>query len=266
MSNNSDFLPFSGANSNSRPASKSTRCALVFLVLLSVVAFTASIVAVTNARRCHDASSASTTNNYYAMPPTSNGQVVARIQEQSSVWTSKDFVFDFNQEHPGFLTTGFGTIQPAYVKNWPALHDLAISQSLFHLQPNGCNSPHHHPSAEEVLFVIRGTIVVFRVEPNGGTIYNSTLGPLMSVVFPRGHIHFQANVGNGDALYISSLNSADPGVVSGAQRLCQLPTRVIYSMFNLASAETAAAVCGGMKGNDGIPKNPIEYKPGQFVF
>ena len=140
-------------------------------------------------------------------------------------------VFDFNQPHSTDVFTPYGYSKIANIENYPATHNQAISQTLFQLEPQGCNSPHHHPEAVEILFVFQGTINVTRVEPNGGATYSDTLHENMTVIFPRGHIHFQHNIGVGVARYISTLNSELPGVMSEAQRICNLPFDVLLSMW-----------------------------------
>jgi len=212
------------------------------------------------------------TNNYYYPSPSPTNKVLPDDGNQILVISSTpaptstdsaplDYTFDFNTQHfPGYVSTEWGSIQPAFVDNWPATHQQAISQSLFRLLPGGANSPHHHPDAVEILTVFTGTIHVVRVEPNGGTVFNSTLGPLMSVIFPRGHVHFQANIGKTEAVYISSLNSERPGVSTLAQRTCALPYDILVSSFNVA-APSILQLCGGVSGSSGPPKNPIQYKP-----
>ena len=99
-------------------------------------------------------------------------------------------VFDFNAPHSTDLITPFGYAKVANIENYPASHNQAMSQTLFQLEVDGSNSPHHHPDAVEILFVFQGSIEVTRVEPNNGRTYTDVLHPNMSVIFPRGHIHF----------------------------------------------------------------------------
>jgi len=133
---------------------------------------------------------------------------------------------------------------------------------LFQLELDGSNSPHHHPDAVEILFVFQGTIEVTRVEPNNGVTYTNTVYSNQTVIFPRGHIHFQHNVGNVIARYISTLNSELPGVMSEAQRICNLPYDVILSMWPGQTAQSVWTMCGNA--GTPIPSNPIHYITGSY--
>ena len=171
-------------------------------------------------------------------------------------------VFDFNAAHSSDLITPYGYAKAATVSNYPALHGQAMSQTLFQLEVDGSNSPHHHPDGVEILFVFQGTIEVTRIEPNGGHVYTDILHPNMSVIFPRGHIHFQHNIGSTVARYISSLNSELPGVMSEAQRLCELPYDAIMSMFAMQTASSVWSMCGNA--GEPLPSNPIHYRKGVY--
>jgi len=177
-------------------------------------------------------------------------------------------VFDFNQYNTPasaaefFLVTPFGYAKAANINNYPALHNQAMSQTLFQLELDGSNSPHHHPDAVEILFVFQGTIEVTRVEPNNGVTYTNTVYSNQTVIFPPGHIHFQHNVGNVIARYISTLNSELPGVMSEAQRICNLPYDVILSMWPGQTAQSVGTMCGNA--GTPIPANPIHYITGSY--
>ena len=169
-----------------------------------------------------------------------------------------DPVFDFNVNRSTDSVTPFGYSKQMNVDNFPAAHNQAVAQTLFQLEVGGSNSPHHHPDGVEILFVFQGEIEVTRIEPNGGGKFVNTLHANMSVVFPRGHIHFQRNIGTGVARYISTLNSERPGVMSEAQRICELPYDALLSMFSLKTADDVYQMCAN------VPKNIIQYVTGTY--
>ena len=169
-----------------------------------------------------------------------------------------DPVFDFNINRTTDSVTPYGYSKQMNVDNFPAVHNNAVAQTLFQLEVGGSNSPHHHPDGVEILFVFQGEIEVTRIEPNGGGKFVNTLRANMSVVFPRGHIHFQRNIGSGVARYISTLNSERPGVMSEAQRICELPYDVLLSMFSLKTAADVYQLCAN------VPKNIIRYVTGSY--
>ena len=202
-------------------------------------------------------------NSVAAHQPAEPFQLEPSSPRLSSSSEEYDPTFDFNQFHVGFVNTSWGFTHPANLDNWPSLQGVAISQNLFQLEVEGSNSPHHHPDAVEMLFVIEGVINVTRVEPNGGATFSHTLHGNMSVFFPRGHIHFQHNIGNTVARYISTLNAELPGVMSEAQRLCDLPADAILSMFAEQTADSVTKLCGSHD-DPGLPINIIHYIHGQY--
>ena len=167
-------------------------------------------------------------------------------------------VFDFNVNRSTDSVTPWGYSKQMNVDNFPAAHNQAVAQTLFQLEVGGSNSPHHHPDGVEILFVFQGEIEVTRIEPNGGGKFVNQLHANMSVVFPRGHIHFQRNIGTGVARYISTLNSERPGVMSEAQRICELPYDALLSMFSLKTAADVFQMC------EAVPKNIIHYVTGAY--
>ena len=202
-------------------------------------------------------------NSVAAHQPAEPFQLEPSSPRLSSTSEMYDPTFDFNKFHMGFVNTSWGFTHPANLDNWPSLQGVAISQNLFQLEVEGSNSPHHHPDAVEMLFVIEGVINVTRVEPNGGATFSHTLHGNMSVFFPRGHIHFQHNIGNTVARYISTLNAELPGVMSEAQRLCDLPADALLSMFAEQTADSVTKLCGSHDG-PGLPINIIHYIHGQY--
>ena len=65
------------------------------------------------------------------------------------------------------------------------------------------------------------------------------------------------------ARYISSLNSELPGVMSEAQRICDLPYDAVLSMFAMQTAASVWAMCGNVAGQP-LPSNPIQYRQGVY--
>uniref|UniRef100_A0A7S0ZAH6 Cupin type-1 domain-containing protein n=1 Tax=Timspurckia oligopyrenoides TaxID=708627 RepID=A0A7S0ZAH6_9RHOD len=163
------------------------------------------------------------------------------------------FAFDIFNADVGSTGEG-GTIQALDSRNTPGLEGMGISQSLFRVQPGAINSPHLHPRATELLFVIQGVIRVCFVEENGGNLFCNTLGAGMSTVFPLGHIHFQQNIGTTEAVYNSVLNSDNPGVTSIANRLFQFNNDVLSSAFGISATDIATL-------RDIIPANPAVQGP-----
>ncbi|KAL6183179.1 hypothetical protein ACLB2K_044590 [Fragaria x ananassa] len=76
--------------------------------------------------------------------------------------------------------------------------------------PGALNPPHLHPRASEIGIVIEGTILAGFVTTNN-VYYSKVLTAGQMFVIPRGLVHFQLNVGQGNALSITAFNSHLPG-------------------------------------------------------
>ncbi|KAF8402278.1 hypothetical protein HHK36_013230 [Tetracentron sinense] len=81
--------------------------------------------------------------------------------------------------------------------------------------PWGVNPPHTHPRASEILTVLEGTLEVGFVTSNPeNRLITKVLQKGDVFVFPVNLIHFQRNVGHGNAVAIATLNSQNPGVIA----------------------------------------------------
>jgi oxalate decarboxylase/phosphoglucose isomerase-like protein (cupin superfamily) len=60
---------------------------------------------------------------------------------------------------------------------------------LTNLDPCAINLPHIHPSATELLFVLKGSMKTTFVEENGGRTIVNVVNASQTTVFPRGLIH-----------------------------------------------------------------------------
>ncbi|GAU20587.1 hypothetical protein TSUD_297600 [Trifolium subterraneum] len=110
------------------------------------------------------------------------------------------------------------TVTAVTVNNLFGLNTLGISLARIDYAPGGLNPPHFHPRASEILVVLEGTLYVGFVGSNGNNCDNPLFAKVLHkgdvFVFPIGLIHFQLNVGHGDAVAIAGLGSQNPGVVT----------------------------------------------------
>ena len=93
------------------------------------------------------------------------------------------------------------------------LNTLGISLARIDFAPKGLNPPHIHPRGTEILIVLEGTLHVGFVTSQNRLI-TKVLNKGDVFVFPIGLIHFQLNVGYGNAVSISALSSQNPGVTT----------------------------------------------------
>ncbi|KAL0383765.1 UNVERIFIED_CONTAM: putative germin-like protein 2-2 [Sesamum calycinum] len=106
-------------------------------------------------------------------------------------------------------------VTPVSVAQLPGLNTLGISMVRIDYAPWGINPPHTHPRATEILTVLEGSLQVGFVTSNpDNSLITKTLQKGDVFVFPVGLIHFQRNVGSGNAVAIAALSSQNPGVIT----------------------------------------------------
>ncbi|XP_048131567.1 putative germin-like protein 2-1 [Rhodamnia argentea] len=111
-------------------------------------------------------------------------------------------------------------VTPVTVAKLPGLNTLGISLTSIDYAPWvsrqwGINPPHIHPRASEILVVQEGTLEVGFITSNpGNRLVSKVLQKGDVFVFPQGLIHFQRNIGTGNAFAIAALGSQNPGVIT----------------------------------------------------
>lgn len=141
------------------------------------------------------------------------------------VLEDSDFVFNFNNATVSKGNDG-DTIA-ANVGNFPVLLGEGLSMTVGHLGPCGMNSPHTHPRATEILYLINGTIITGMLQENGARFVYNSVNSGAAQVFPKGSIHYQQNIGCDPIAFVAALNNEDPGTSSIAQRYFGLPPDIV---------------------------------------
>ncbi|KAL5838951.1 hypothetical protein ACOSQ3_011658 [Xanthoceras sorbifolium] len=96
----------------------------------------------------------------------------------------------------------------------PGLNTLGITIARADFAPWGVNPPHYHPRASEIITVVEGTIEAGFITSNPeNRLLKKILVKGDVFVNPRGLVHYQRNVGDGNAAFIAALASQNPGVV-----------------------------------------------------
>jgi quercetin dioxygenase-like cupin family protein len=116
----------------------------------------------------------------------------------------------------GNTSNPFGSkVTPVFVAQLPGLNTLGIAMARLDYAPWGINPPHTHPRATEILTVLEGTLEVGFVTSNPeNRLISKALQKGDVFVFPVGLIHFQRNIGYGNAVAIAALSSQNPGVIT----------------------------------------------------
>lgn len=124
--------------------------------------------------------------------------------------TADDFFFDGLSKQGNTSNVFRGKVTTANVLAFPGLNTLGISMNRVDLAPGGMNPPHWHPRASESGVVIKGKVLAGFVTTRN-VYYSKVLTTGQMFVVPRGLVHFQLNVGEGEALVFTAFNSQLPG-------------------------------------------------------
>ncbi|MFS7970176.1 hypothetical protein Hanom_Chr09g00817941 [Helianthus anomalus] len=101
------------------------------------------------------------------------------------------------------------------VEHLPGLNTLGISMARLDIAPGGVNVPHTHPRAAEMVLVIEGSMQVGFVTSNPeNRLISKVLQKGDVFIIPDGLVHFQRNVGHGNAVAIVALSSQNPGLIT----------------------------------------------------
>ncbi|XP_075109822.1 putative germin-like protein 2-1 [Nicotiana tabacum] len=128
---------------------------------------------------------------------------------------AEDFFFS-GLHLAGYTTNAVGSkVTPVNVAQVPGLNTLGISLVRVDYAPWGINPPHTHPRATEILTVLEGSLQVGFVTSNPeNRLITKVLKKGDVFVFPIGLVHYQRNVGKGNAVAIAALSSQNPGVIT----------------------------------------------------
>ncbi|PON37649.1 Germin [Parasponia andersonii] len=140
--------------------------------------------------------------------------------KNSSTATVEDFVYSGIKSSGKFGSTGLSAIS-VNSNIFPGLNTLGMSFVRADFEVDGVNVPHFHPRATEIAFVLQGKVYSGFVDTNN-KVFAKVIEKGEVMVFPKGMVHFQMNVGDTPATILGSFNSQNPG-------LQRIPTAVFGS-------------------------------------
>lgn len=123
--------------------------------------------------------------------------------------TPDDFVFSGIRSAGNFSDTGLSS-SPVNHAIFPGLNTLGMSAVRADLKPGGINPPHFHPRATEMVYVLQGKVYAGFVDSTN-RVFAKVIERGDVMVFPRGLVHFQMNVGDSPATVFGCFNSQNPG-------------------------------------------------------
>lgn len=162
-----------------------------------------------------------------------------QVQRINLLKQDSDFIFDFFNPPQGATGIGAaGRLVLASRSTFPALVGNGISLAAGFIGPCGMNSPHVHPRATEFLYSVNGTFRTGFIQENGARKVNNTLYPGQAALFPRGSIHWQANLGCEPVMFIAGLSDEDGGITSVAQNLFKVDDDILKASLGGVEIET----------------------------
>ncbi|CAI9773053.1 unnamed protein product [Fraxinus pennsylvanica] len=159
--------------------------------------------------------------------------------KNSSLVTVEDFVFSGIKSPGEFSKSGFSSI-PVSVSVFPGLNTLGMSFVRADFEPGSINVPHYHPRATETAFVLEGKIYSGFVDSRN-RVFAKVIEKGEVMVFPKGLIHFQMNIGDSRATILGSFNSQNPGLlkIPSAVFGSEIEEEVLIKAFGLNNKELA---------------------------
>ncbi|XP_030531859.1 germin-like protein subfamily 3 member 2 [Rhodamnia argentea] len=130
--------------------------------------------------------------------------------KNSSDVTTDDFVFSGMKNFAAnFSETGLAalSVNPTL---FPGLNTLGMSFVRADLRVGGINPPHFHPRATEIAYLVRGRVYSGFVD-SSNRVFARVIEGGEVMLYPRGLVHFQMNVGNKPATIFGSFNSQNAG-------------------------------------------------------
>eukprot|EP01018_Ginkgo_biloba_P012509 Gb_16391 [translate_table: standard] len=124
--------------------------------------------------------------------------------------TVDDFVYNGIRTPGNASATGFAGTS-VNVLQFPGLNTQGMSLVRADFEPGGVNVPHLHPRATEIGYVVEGTLYSGFVTSEN-KLYAKIIHKGDVMVFPRGLVHFQMNIGHGPAVIVGTFNSQNPGL------------------------------------------------------
>ncbi|XP_016648468.1 PREDICTED: putative germin-like protein 2-1 isoform X2 [Prunus mume] len=137
------------------------------------------------------------------------------VCKDSKLVDANDFFFS-GLHLAGNTSNAVGShVTPVNVAQISGLNTLGISIARIDYAPWGINPTHTHPRASEILTVLEGSLKVGFVTSNPENRHITKVLQKGDVfVFPVGLVHYQQNVGYGNAVAIAALSSQNPGVIT----------------------------------------------------
>ncbi|EPS41620.1 hypothetical protein H072_4496 [Dactylellina haptotyla CBS 200.50] len=179
---------------------------------------------------------ASLTASLVAGYPTENSEFAVQLKMQTtqldrlgSLDNNGKWFFNFTAQSS--YVGDPGSVVTANVATFPAVIGNGMSMALITLAPCGMLPAHIHPRASNYVVGTKGSTRTYFFEENGARVVLGTLNPGVMTIFPQAALHTMFNDRCTESTLISALSSEDPGTLTFANSLFELPKDLISSAF-----------------------------------
>ncbi|KAK6540604.1 hypothetical protein TWF694_007999 [Orbilia ellipsospora] len=173
---------------------------------------------------------------FVAAYPTSDPQFNNGPESQSTqlnrlkiLSNNGSWLFNFLAQ-PSYLANP-GSVVTANATSFPAVIGNGMSMALITLAPCAMLPAHIHPRAANYVVAIKGSTKTYFFEENGAKVIINTLTPGVMTIFPQAALHTMYNDGCTESALISALSHSDPGTLTFANSLFELPVDLVSNAF-----------------------------------
>ncbi|KAF3941560.1 Spherulin-1A [Dactylella cylindrospora] len=168
--------------------------------------------------------------------PTTNPELIAQLKSKGTQLDKLDLLntdsaWAFNFTAQPTYKRDPGSVVTASAANFPAVIGNGMSMALITLAPCAMLPAHIHPRAVNYVVATKGSTKTYFFEENGAKVIVNTLTPGIMTIFPQAALHTMFNNGCSEATLISALSSEDPGTLTFANSLFELPTELVSNAF-----------------------------------
>ncbi|CAF3770117.1 unnamed protein product [Rotaria sp. Silwood1] len=122
--------------------------------------------------------------------------------------------------------------------NFPALVNSGVALNYANIAPCGLVDPHMHPRATSVTYVVKGKLLTGFWLENGIDYVTNIVQEGQAVVFPKGSVHFELNIGCTPAVFIAARSNEDPGSLVATDYMQKFPLNVVAASLGENSEKT----------------------------
>ena len=120
----------------------------------------------------------------------------------------------------------------------PGAAAQSTSQAVFRITHKGLVTPHWHPRATELIFIVQGQARVGFLD-GSNVLFSNDLTAGDASIFPRALLHWIENIGKGELILTSALDGEDPGAISASLSLAAVPVDIVKATFGITKKEAA---------------------------